>query len=150
LVYLALAEEPIEKLADFFFVRLNVGTFSISFASCVVQQILLELPFLRLGELIEELGSIRLWRGIEVGWITKVYWKYDGIMSQSFNIVCRGNLRLLLALVLGFLRGSPLGGGAASVLLPAAHGIYFHLSLVSGSGARGWLRFSRRWLGSCG
>jgi hypothetical protein len=52
LVYLALAEKLIEKLADFPFVILNVGTISISFAPCVVQhgvqQILLELPFFRL------------------------------------------------------------------------------------------------------
>jgi hypothetical protein len=36
LVYLALAEKLIEKLADLPFVILNVGSFSISFTPCVV------------------------------------------------------------------------------------------------------------------
>jgi hypothetical protein len=44
---------------------------------------------------------------------------------------------------LSFLRGSPFGGRAASVLSPAAHRNYFHLSF--GGGIRSWLSF--RWSG---
>jgi hypothetical protein len=93
LVYLALAEELVEKLAGIFFVLLNVGTFSISFAPCVgqhgVQQILLELPLLHLGELVEKNGRIRLGRSIKIRGVAEVGQKYDGIMSRSFSPVCR-------------------------------------------------------------
>jgi hypothetical protein len=133
-VYLALVENIVKELAGALLVLLNLGRFNIRFTPCIlqhdVQEILLEVPLLRLGEFMAELGGIRLWCSIEISWAAKVLGKCKGIISGSFSIVCRGDLCLLL--VLGFLRGSPLGAGAASVLLPAAHSNYFHLSLVSG------------------
>jgi hypothetical protein len=49
---------------------------------------------------------------------------------------------------LSSLKVSPLGGGASSILSPAAHWNYFHLSFCSK--VRGGLRLKRSWLGSSG
>jgi hypothetical protein len=144
IVHLALAEKLVEKLAGFPFVILNIGAFSISLAPCVVQhgvqQIMFNLPFFRLCELIEELVGVRLGRSIEIERITKFGRKYDGIMRRSFSLICIIDFRLLL---LDFLRGSSLRGGATSVLSPAARWNYFHLSFDGGIRSGLSLRRSR-------
>jgi hypothetical protein len=91
---------------------------------------------------VKKLGSVRLGRGIDIRGIAKVLRKYDGIISRSFSLICRGYLRLFF--VLSSFSGCPLGSGAASILLPAANRNYFLLSLFSGSRAGGWLRFLTR------
>jgi hypothetical protein len=59
LVYLALAEKLVEKLAGIFFELLHLGRLSISFAPCFlkhgVQQVLLESPFS---------ASVSLWKNL--------------------------------------------------------------------------------------
>jgi hypothetical protein len=81
---------------------------------------------------------------MDVGRITKVMGKYDGIISQSFSLLCRSYFSLFL--FLGLLSGSPDIFGAALVLAPVANGNDFFRSLFSGSRVGGWLRISLRLL----
>ena len=152
IVHLALAEKVVEKLAGFLLVLLNLVGLSVSFAPCIVQhgiqQVLLELPLFRLGELMKKLESIRLGRGMDVGSVTSVPGRYDGIISRSFSLICRSNFRLLL--VFGSLSGSLVVAGATPVLVSAADRNDFLGSFVSGSRIGGRLRVGRRWLGSSG
>jgi hypothetical protein len=105
-----------------------------------------EFPLLRLGKFVEKLGGVRFWRSMAVGRVISVRDKYNGIISQSFSLICRGYPRLFL--LLGLLSGIPEISGAALVLAPVANISDFFWSLFFGSRVNKRLRISQRLLRS--
>jgi hypothetical protein len=68
---------------------------------------------------VKKLGGICLWRCVDVGRITKVWGKYNGIISRSFSLICRSYLCLFL--LLGLFSGSPEISEEALILAPTAN-----------------------------